>query len=387
LLTNSPDAWELIQGGPMSWSGVIADDGTPPAWWVGQAVEDGRSPIGPHGPWARSSGWALPIITRIVSLLVDPLVSDPFLLQRDKFDPTKNTETLPAPRWVLDPQLARPDARIGESHLPLPRRHVRNVFWRQWITQAVYWGRSFLLFQQDATGQPLAGSLQVISVDQVRTDPDTGRYFIGPSPAEGWLFTGDGIYVSGGRRFQLVRLDNPHHPSGVFAAHPDIFRLGSKLARYTEGTFNSGVPAGYLKVTAPGLTQTQADDLRTAWLKHHGGDTRSIAVLSATTEFHPISLNPVDANLIEVAQTSWAELAYAFGLAPEVLGIVTGTGNTYSNIRDWWRMHRDFSLSPWVDTVGGTLTALTADRLSFSVDLALRILLGLCRAMVSGRSR
>jgi HK97 family phage portal protein len=210
----------------------------------------------------------------------------------------------------------------------------------------------------------------VLSVDKVLVDPDTGRYFVGPSPAEGWVFDRDGIYVdSKGFRFQLVRLDNPHHPSGVFAAHPDIFRLGSKLARYTEGTFNSGVPAGYLKVTAPGLTQPQADDLRSAWLRHHGGDTRSIAVLSATTEFHPISLSPLDSNLIEVARTSWAELAWAFGVAPEVLSIVTGEGNTYSNIRDWWRMHRDFSLSPWVDTVGGTLTALTPEGQSVSVDL------------------
>ena len=78
----------------------------------------------------------------------------------------------------------------------------------------------------------------------------------------------------------------------MFAAHPDVFRLSRKLARYTEGTFNSGVPAGYLKVTTPGLTQPQADELKAGWMAAHGGDRRSIAVLNATTDFHPISISP-----------------------------------------------------------------------------------------------
>jgi phage portal protein BeeE len=245
---------------------------------------------------------------------------------------------------------------------------VRSIFWRRWIQQAIYWGKGYLLFQVDADGAPIAGTLHVLATNQVRIGERTGVYEVG-DPNDPTRFDDDGYLRMGGRAYRVARLDNPHHENGVFAAHPDLFRLAAKLGRYTEGTFNSGIPAGYLKSTVPGMTQAQADELSASWMAKHGGDRRSIAVLNATLEFHPISINPVDSNLIEVARAGIADIAFAFGMAPEVLGVTLGATGTYSNIRDWWRQHRDFSLSPWVDTVGGTLTALTPAGVTVAVDL------------------
>jgi phage portal protein BeeE len=72
---------------------------------------------------------------------------------------------------------------------------------------------------------------------------------------------------------------------------------------------------------------------------------------------------------VEVKRTTIAEAAFAFGMAPEALGVTMGNSSTYSNIKDWWRAHRDFALSPWADTIGGTLTALTPAAQSVAVDL------------------
>jgi phage portal protein BeeE len=122
--------------------------------------------------------------------------------------------------------------------------------------------------------------------------------------------------------------------------------------------FGSGVPNGYLKVNASGLTQEQADQLKQRWLDAHGGSKRSIAVLNSTTDFTPISWNPVDAALAEVKRLSIADVAFAFGMAPETLGVTLGNSATYSNVRQWFEAHRDFALQPWQSVVEATLSAL-----------------------------
>ena len=73
--------------------------------------------------------------------------------------------------------------------------------------------------------------------------------------------------------------------------------LAATIRSYAASVFTSGVPAGYLKSSQPSMTPDQAISLKASWMKAHGNARRSIAVLNATTEFHPISLNPVDAGL------------------------------------------------------------------------------------------
>ena len=65
-----------------------------------------------------------------------------------------------------------------------------------------------------------------------------------------------------------------------------------QCATYASGVFTSGIPAGYLKSNQPNMTADQAQTLKSTWLAQHGGTKRSIAVLNATTEFHPISICP-----------------------------------------------------------------------------------------------
>jgi phage portal protein BeeE len=168
----------------------------------------------------------------------------------------------------------------------------------------------------------------------------------------------DGYFTFAGERWRIVSLDNPHSPLGVFAAHPEVFDLARRIARYTGGVFGSGVPNGYLKVNATGLTQEQADQLKQRWLDAHGGDRRSIAVLNSTTDFTPISWNPVDSALAEVKRLSIADVAFAFGMAPETLGVTLGNSATYSNVSQWFEAHRDFALQPWVSMLETTLSSL-----------------------------
>lgn len=359
LLTNLPDSWELEQAGPLSWlTSGVADGGSPPAWWIGESREDGCSPIGPHGPSPRQRlGWGLPIVTRATSLIVDPLTTGLFRVLKDG-------RPVPAPLWMADPQLLRPAPGSGSSSLPVALRHTRSIFWRGLLSQAVWWGRSFLLFECDAAGDPLAGTLRVVPRFNV-TETEEGLFAL----ADDVVSDFDGRFEIGGRTYRLARLDNPHSPRGVFWDMPDAFELGRKIASYAGGIFGSGVPNGYLKVTAAGLTKDQADQLKARWLAAHGGDRRSIAVLNSTTDFTPIQYSPVDSALAEVKRLSIADIAYAFGMAPETLGVTMGNSATYSNVEQWFEAHRDFALSPWIASLEGFLSALVPWRSEAKVNL------------------
>ena len=364
LLTNTPDAWELNQMLPMGWAGDINDGGAPPAWWIGESVDDGWSPIGPHGPWL-NQGVALPVVTRATSLIVDPLTAAPMQV----FDPADpNAEPLETPRWLTDPQLLRPDNRYHGAHpLPMVERLPRSVFWRDVLACAVWWGKAFVWFQLDADGGPLAGTLRILHPGYC--NPNADGVLIG-DPADGVQFDHDGYATIGGVAQRIIQLRNPHSPLGVFAANPDVFKLGRRMQAFADSTFGSGVPAGYLKVTNPApITQDQADSLKERWMAAHGGDRRSIAVLNSSTEFHAIQFDPSQLALGENKRLLTADIAFAFDLAPETLGLTLGNSATYSNVEQWFEAHRDFALSPWIADFEGVISALLPGRLEARVNL------------------
>ena len=173
LLTNLPDSWELEQGGPLPWLAEIGDSGRPPGWWVGDAREDGWSPIGPHGPW-RHGSWARAVVTRCTELIIDPLVSDPFKVTRDRDinRPDPYGQTLPPPRWITDPQLLRSDDRVGRSAVPHQQRLARSTFYREWVRAALWHGMGYLLTTVRADGQPEAGTMRLVPHDAIWFDTD-----------------------------------------------------------------------------------------------------------------------------------------------------------------------------------------------------------------------
>jgi hypothetical protein len=255
------------------------------------------------------------------------------------------------------------------------------VFWTEWIRSACWWGLGAFLTLEDETGQPLAGSLRLVDSRLLWTQRDAGGALhwvlgTGDSFGEDAVFDRDGYLALGAIRYRIVVLRNPHSPidaegmsQGVFALSPAAFRLSGQVDSYASGTFRSGIPAGYLKVQTPGLGQEQATELKTRWMAAHGGDRRSIAVLNATTEFVPLNLTPVDAALGEVKRLSIADVAYAFGLSPETLGVTMANSATYQNIREAWLNHRDFGLAPWIAAVEDTLSALLPGTQAVKVNI------------------
>jgi phage portal protein BeeE len=371
MLVDGPDSWASSYDGP----GINPSDQPPHIWWMGLDSGGGAYPIGPNGPWSHGQAAGLPAVLRATALIVDPIAQSPLKVAELGF----GGKPLGTPRWLTDPMLLRPDSRFPADVWPYAAKLPRSEFWASFLRSALWWGVGAFLCQEDNTGQPLAGSMRLVNPHLLSTERDAGGALVwaldAPSGSPRAVFSRDGYLRLGPVRYRIVTLRNPHaetdvdgHTPGVFEACPSAFRLAGQIQSYTSGQFRSGVPNGYLSVLTPGLQEEEANDLRAKWLRHHGGDRRSIAVLSSTVSFTPINLAPIDALLGEVQKLNIADVAYAFSISPEVLGVSLTGSATYANIRDYFRQHSMLGIGLWVAAFQDVLSALLPGTQGVKVD-------------------
>jgi hypothetical protein len=339
-------------------SGNLLEAGGEGAVWIGSDQWPG---ILAGGGTAES----LPIVSRATAIITGPLTAAPFVVSDGS-----------QPRWLTDPQLLRGDARLvdGLQAVPAALRLPRAAFWTELIRNALWYGMGYLLFQEDSSGAPLAGTLRLANPLLVGTE--NGRWVLG-SGEDRAEFDRDGRLVVGMSVYRMVCLRNPGSPvdqdgraRGVFELHRPTFDQVLAVDSYVAGTFRSGVPSGYLKVEQQGMTQPQADELKRKWLESHGGDRRSIAVLNSTTSFQPISFSPVDAEATQVSRLSMAKVAMAFNVDPAVLGLSLANSSTYISTVDSWERLKAFSLQPMLSAVEDLLTSLVPQGTRVDVDLS-----------------
>lgn len=338
VLVNTPDGWEVEQ---------------PWLWWMGPANGNGSG--GPWGhpiPGANAGSWAsfasIPAVARCTSLISDELAALPWRVMRGQ-------ETLPTPDWITDPQALRLDGRVvGNGGLSTAWSWMD--FWVQWLTSALWFGDGYVYTpQRDSAGAPKPPMWVLHPHDvQIRD----GSYWVGDVELD---------------RLQIIHLRGmgpvvEGHGTGAFDRFASQMAYTQDIRTYAAGVFHTGVPAGYLKVTKDGLAQEKADELKSHWLAAHGGSTRSIAVLNATTEFHPLTFTPVDAALIEAMAANLTELANAFGVPPYMIGAPTDS-NTYANVESRRMDLATFTYLPWSARIEACLDAQLPRGTSLKVGL------------------
>lgn len=322
ILNNTPDGWEIDQ---------------PWLWWDGPANSDGTG-----GPWGNpppnsvgsfGGNSALPAMGRCRSLIADALAGVPFNTYRgrDKID---------TPTWILDPQNLADDGRKGST--------VRNValsaveFWSSVFVSAIELGEGIVYSPMtDAAGQLVDGVVF----------GDRGCFVLNPRDVE----VERDMYLIGGEPVNAAELlvirgrvwPGRNRGHGVWDQFAAEVGFGTSIRDYASNMLGRGIPAGYLKVSAPDLDQTEADDLKARWMNAHGGRERRIAVLNATTEFHPLQLDPQALQLAELLRLSAWEIALIYGIPPYKLGISMGSNNTYANVESQSIDYVQDSLLPW----------------------------------------
>jgi HK97 family phage portal protein len=324
VLVNSPDGWEVEQ---------------PWLWWAGP----GNGTLGPFGhpiPGASNGhGYGgIPAVSRATELIVDTLAALPWHVYRD------DTERLATPDWLSDPQALRLDERVVDAATVDETRMSRVDFWSQWLLSALWYGDGFVYVPtRDTAGAPKP-PLWVFHPHDVELRE--GRYFV----ADTLLPVGSVIHLRG----KTPIVDG--RGSGVLDRFWADLSMAAALRDYTIGAYTAGVPAGYLKTSAPNLSQDQADALKSRWMNAHGGVRRSIAVLNATTEFHPLTWSPNDLAAAEFARISVQQIANMFGVPAYLLGAPTDS-NTYANVESRMLELKQLTLAPWMARVEAVLSS------------------------------
>jgi HK97 family phage portal protein len=338
VLLNDPDGWAVEQ---------------PALWWTGPAGSNGSG----GGPWGHpipgSTPYvgfaAIPSVARCTSLVCDILAALPWHVRR-------GGELLPSPDWIADPQALRLDGRVIDAATLPETRWSWLDFWIQWLTSALWFGDGFIYVpQRDAYGAPKP-PLYVLNPLDVTLDK--GAYWVANvelAPETIIHLRGQGPLVEG-------------RGTGALERFAGTLGYTQTIRDYAAGVFYAGVPAGYLKVTKDGLKQENADDLKAKWMEAHGGRDRSIAVLNATTEFHPLTFTPVDAALIEAMAANQGEVANAFGVPPYMIGAPTDS-NTYANVESRRQDLTTFTYLPWATRIEATLDAQLPRGTSVKVGL------------------
>jgi len=346
LLLNDPDGWVIDQPG-LHWLGpdrLASLIGSSHGGNGGAGVLDVAEP-----------GNSFPAITRATTLICDSLASVRWQVMRGR-------EVLPTPRWVSDPALSRPDGRISDWQ-PTGRNPLGPVaYWAQAILSALWYGDAFLYVgtRSPDTGSPTPPllTLHPLMVDIVlpgsrdqSDDREPGYWLrsheddrgIRLMPEEVIHIPGMGPYWAGRGR-------------GAITGHMKSWAESVAQRNYSTGLFTAGVPAGYLKVTAPNLTPEQAKDLKRDWEEARGEvlGQRDIAVLNAVTDFVPVQMDPESAQMADARRQSTLDVANAFGVEPYMLGLPSDNA-TYANIESRMRHFVQFTLLPWARRIEGAL--------------------------------
>lgn len=317
ILRNTPDGWEVDE--PWRWwdGPADSDDGTGGPW--------GNPPPGAEYGSPTLRGTSLPAVTRCVSILADPIAGMPWKVYRSR-------EQLTAPAWITDPQNLGRDGRRLET--PGPDIRLSAVeFWQQHVTSYLLWGEGITYTPRvlDTNGEPTGPIVAPIyNLHPRYVDVEAGRYYVDPEDG------GEPIYLDPRELIVTRNVIRPGRERGLGAIQAHAVDLGfaADIRAYLDNLFQRGIPNGYLESTKPDLDQAMASKLKRDWMAAHGSTRKSIAVLNATTKFHPLDLDPQAMQIAKLLELSAWQIALIFGVPPSRLGISMGGSNTYQNL-EW----------------------------------------------------
>lgn len=345
LLMNDPDGWVIDQP-ELRWLGSDS---------LASLTAGGSSPN--NGMDVAEPGNSFPAITRATGLICDPIAGS-------KWEVKRGRETLPTPRWISDPALSRPDGRVSDWQ-PTGRNALGPVaFWTQVILSALWYGDAFLLVAtRNPEGVPVPPLLllhpllvKIVGPGEVdSTFTETGYWLNVPGDGntdESWvhLEAHEVIHIPGMPPYWGGR------GRGAITGHLKSWQEAVAQRNYSTGIFTAGIPAGYLKVTAPNLTEEQSDRLRERWDQKHGAGSgaRGIAVLNAVTDFVAVQMSPDALQMGDARKQSTLDVANAFGVEAYMLGLPSDN-STYANIESRMRHFVQFTLLPWARRIEGAL--------------------------------
>jgi HK97 family phage portal protein len=213
--------------------------------------------------------------------------------------------------------------------------HYQTIikFVESWITSKLMWGNAYVLKQRDARGVVVA--LYVLNpamVTPLVTPAGDIYYQLGRDELTGLLQ--DGQIAVPAREIIHDPMVCLFHPligvSPIYACGLAALQGLNIQNNSTQFFGNASNPGGI--ITVPGaIDQDKADALKEKWQAGFtGANAGRVALLSAGMEYKPITVNAVDAQLIEQLKWTAETCCSTFHVPPYMIGV--GPPPPYANI-------------------------------------------------------
>jgi len=222
---------------------------------------------------------------------------------------------------------------------------TRQTFWEVVFGHEVM-GDAFIFVVKDRNGDPL--ELWPIEPSRVK---------IGRTPEGRKVYQVDDLdpmidYSSGG---EIIHIPNFGRDGlrglSPIKASPAVVSLGLSSQEYADRFFGADSTPNGLLSSDQDLTMEQAQEIADLWEATHQGLERQhrIAVLGRGANFHPVSISPHDAQLLEERRFQLSEIARLFGVPPHMLGDVDRSTSWGSGIEEQTHGFLTFTLQAHIN--------------------------------------
>jgi HK97 family phage portal protein len=163
----------------------------------------------------------------------------------------------------------------------------------------------------------------------------------------------DVLHIPGMRRpGQLLGI------SPITAAASTV-RISQAAETHHEALLGNYAAPGVL-VEVPGTLSDQGlRQMRATWKDmHHGPRAGGVGILTEGAKAHPLTLSPVDAQVLETRRFSVEDIARTFGVAPHLLGQTEKSTSWGSGLQEQSASFVRYALTPWLARIEKRLTRL-----------------------------
>lgn len=263
-------------------------------------------------------------------------------------------EILPTPSVVAQPDLDRP----------------LSSFLKRTVTNLALHGNAYWLVTRNGRGE--VSSLRALDPNRVAVRFDergVKSYDVTGSDLKSRNYDDKTV-----QHLRLLEVPGQAYGLGPIQAGRAGLTAAKRVEDYAENWFDKGgVPTGTLN-TDQHLAPEQSAATLDAWnamLRES-----KTAILPRGVTYHPIFLNPADAQWLESKQFSVTEIARLFGIpAAYLLAEVNGSSMTYSNISQLNTVFHQTTLMSYLSEIEDALTLLLprGQRAEFKTDRLLRV--------------
>jgi len=292
----------------------------------------------------------LPAVFRAVSLVSDAIAGLPLHAYRDT--PGGGRERLSK----------QPDI-IAKPHPDLTQFEWLELI----MVHLLGWGNAYLWKQVDGQGRVV--ELWPIHPSEVKPGRASDKTKVYQYNGKGWSDR-EILHIPG------IGYDGVVGMSPIRAAATAI---GSAIAAEENAAsfFASGSMLSGILSTDQKIDTDTADRLKARWKQSNSGlaHAHDIAVLGSGTKFMPISINPVDAQLVESQRWSVGQVARIFGVPPHLLMDTEKSTSWGTGIEQQSIGFVTYTLRPWLIRLEQRLTPLLPPSnryVKFSVEGLLR---------------